>query len=103
MSYRRASYAMFSASVPWTSARKGTSTSAFNSDDGRLVSQAGLTVTARVIIRTSSCGGVLQLFDDDRCSVVVSTYFNANTNIIHMCHCSAIVVPLYFICCDLAI
>ena len=85
MSYRRASYAMFSASVPWTSARKGTSKSAFSSNDGRLVAQADLTVTARVIIRTAGCGGVLQLFDDDGCSVVVRTHVNVDTNIFHMC------------------
>ena len=83
MSYRRASYAMFSASVPWTSTRKGTSASTFNDD--RLVSQADLTVTARVIIRTSGCGEVLQLFDDDGCSVVVSTDW----------------LPLYCISCNL--
>jgi hypothetical protein len=80
VSYRRASYAMFSASVPWTSTRTGARTRAFDSNDGCLVSrataernQAGLAVTARVIIRTSGCGGVLQLFDEDDCSVVVST------------------------------
>lgn len=71
VSYRRASYAMFSASVPWTRTRKGTSAITFNDD--RLGSLAGVTVTARVIIRTSGCGGVLQLFDNDECSVVVST------------------------------
>lgn len=77
MAYRRASYAMFSASLPWTSS---TNNGMINSNAGRFAERdstdrknAEPIVTARVIVRTSGCSGVLQFFNDDDCDVVVST------------------------------
>ena len=69
VSYRRASYAMFSATVPWSCVKD----SARRRHGGSSKQAAEpITVTARVIVRTSGCNGVLQLSSDDECAIVVS-------------------------------
>ena len=73
VSYRRASYAMFSATVPWSCVKDSARRRHGGSSGGNAKQAAEpITVTARVIVRTSGCNGVLQLSSDDECAIVVS-------------------------------
>lgn len=64
VSYRRATYAMFSAPVPWPAGGGARSPGAAGA--------ARRQVAARLIVRTSHRGGGYQLAGDDGCALIVS-------------------------------